>query len=352
QERKQAHVPILRRGGLFDVADDDLGGALGRDVVFADLRRDEERLALLEGLGELLLFAEEVLPLAVDHGVDDAAGRVGLLGHALAAELDGLHRELLALDEQLAAVGEAGDARRLVLRDAHRVEVGDVHRLLDVELAGLLVAAHAAPVGEAVRRVGVLLDLEEHHAAVGRVDRAGRDEDDVLLLHVHDVEALLDGSGLEVLLELGDRRARQHAADDAGVLGGVEDVPRLHLADALRLVPLGVVVGRMNLERQLVVTAEELDEQRIALEAHRMLVPEDLLAVGLEELVEAPPLVRAVDDDAGALLALGELPGFAGLLARALLAHDLGELGPAPDLLFVDFLEAKRINRRGTLGHG
>src|SRR5688572_10036573 len=111
----------LRRrsgSGLLDVADDDLGGALGDDVVFPDLGGDEEGLALLEGLGRSLLLAELVFPLAGDDRVDHAAGRVGLLGDALPAQLDGLHHELLALDEELAPIREARDPRRLVLRDA------------------------------------------------------------------------------------------------------------------------------------------------------------------------------------------------------------------------------------------
>jgi hypothetical protein len=116
---------------------------------------------------------------------------------------------------------------------------------------GFLSGPDAPPVAEAVRGVGVLLDLEEDHPAVGRVDGAGRDEDDVLLLHVHDVEALLDGARRQVLLELGHRRARQDAADHAGLLGGVQDVPGFHLAHALGLVALGVVVGRVDLSDSL-----------------------------------------------------------------------------------------------------
>jgi hypothetical protein len=108
----------------------------------------------------------------------------------------------------------------------------------------------------------------------------------------------------------------------------------------------------MHLQGQPVVAAEEFDQQRVALEAHRVLVAEDLLAVGLEELVQPPALVRAVGDDAHALVALRNLPRLAALLPRALLGHDLGELGAAPDLVLVDFLEAKGINRRETLGHG
>src|SRR5882672_260180 len=338
--------------GLLDVADDDFRRAVRHDVVLADLGGNEEAFALPEGLGAALLVAEGVLALAVDDGVDDAAGGVGLLRDALVAELDGLHRELLALDQELAPVREAEDARRLVLRHAHRVEVGDVHRLLDVEGARLLVGPHAAPVREPVGGVGVLLHFKEDDASVRGVDGAGRDEDDVLLLDVHHIQALLDGARLEVGLELGDRGAGQDAADHARFLRGVEDIPGLHLADPFGLVALRVVVRGMHLERETVVAAEELDQERVALEAHRVLVAEHVLAVELEELLQRPALVRAVGHDAGVLVALRDLPRLAAAFAGALLGHDLGELRPAPDLVLVDFLEAEGITRRGTLGHG
>ena len=169
---------------------------------------------------------------------------------------------------------------------------------------------------------------------------------------IHDVEALLDGALLEVVLELRDRGARQDAADDPRLLGRVDDVPGLHLAGAVGLVALRVVVRGMDLERELVVGREELDQEGVLPEAQGLLVAADLLALLLEEALEGPALEGAVGDDAGVLAALGDLPGLAALLARALLAHDLRQLRPAPDLVLVDLLEAKRVDRERALGHG
>jgi len=88
----------------------------------------------------------------------------------------------------------------------------------------------------------------------------------------------------------------------------------------------------MHLQGQAVVRRDELDEERIAAEPHGVFVAEDGAAVFLEELVEGPALVGPVGDHADVAFAVGELPGLPDAAAGALLAEDLGQLRPAPDL--------------------
>ena len=102
----------------------------------------------------------------------------------------------LALAEHHAADGElvAGGDDARGRRGAHKlrgalVPEDGAHRLLDVEGAGLAVQAPAAPVVEAVRRVGVLLDLQDQVPGVDRVDLAAADEDRVAGRDRHLVDA-------------------------------------------------------------------------------------------------------------------------------------------------------------------
>lgn len=57
-----------------------------------------------------------------------------------------------------------------------RLEVRDVDGLLDVELTRLAVLAEAAIVIDAVRRVGILLDLADDDALADGMQRARGDE--------------------------------------------------------------------------------------------------------------------------------------------------------------------------------
>src|SRR5262245_35854187 len=121
------------------VRHDDLARPGARHLVLAEVRRQQERVPGRERRLQLQLLAvvERALPPRAREDLEPRPVR--LLLDPLALQLHGLHRELLALDEEQAAVREPRHPRGLVLRDAHRVEVRHAHRLLDVERTRLAV---------------------------------------------------------------------------------------------------------------------------------------------------------------------------------------------------------------------
>ena len=92
---------------------------------------------------------------------------------ARAVNLELIDREVLARCEQ-AGLSIRKDIDGCIEMRAllDRLEVRDVDGLLDVELTRLAVLAEAALVIDAVRRVGILLDLADDDALADGVQRA------------------------------------------------------------------------------------------------------------------------------------------------------------------------------------
>ena len=121
------------------------------------------------------------------------------------------------------------------------------------------------------------------------------------------------------------------AVDQRSTRLTVDDVPHLRLAvfafDAHRV----IVVG-MDLHREVVLGIDELDEQREVRELLRVLA-EDSRARFIEVRLERAARLRAILDDAHAILVTGELPRLRDLLKVRLLAVVRLELRAAPDVV-------------------
>jgi hypothetical protein len=155
-------------------------------------------------------------------------------------------------------------AERLVAEGAtDRARIDDRQRLVDVERAPRRL--RSVPVEDAVGDVGRLLHLVEEQPRPERVDRPGGDEERIARPHrqpLRQVEdrALPDGRRQRVR-----RGAGAQAADQLRARRGLQDVPGLGLAELARpLQPRGLLVARVDLQREPVGRIEQLDQQREA----------------------------------------------------------------------------------------
>ena len=251
---------------------------------------------------------------------------------ARAVNLQLIDREVLARCEQ-AGLSFRKDIDGCIEMRAllDRLKVRDVDGLLDVELTRLAVLAEAAVVVDAVRRVGILLNLADDDALADGVQRARGDEKDIPLVNgylVADLEQRVIG---DALLEFLLRDAVLEAIDQRGARLAVDDVPHLRLA-VLPLDAHRVIVVRMDLHREVVLRIDELDEQREVRELLRVLA-EDSGARLIEIRLERAARLRTILDDAHAILVAGEFPRLRDLLEVRLLAVVRLELRAAPDVI-------------------
>ncbi len=201
-----------------------------------------------------------------------------------------------------------------------------------MQVAQLAVRSAPRIVVDAVRRIGILLDLREEDAAPDGMERARRNHDGIARLHLdaaHDVQehVLLDAAAAllsrDLLLE---------TVDDLRPRLSIEDVPHLHLA-VLALVLEGVAVVGMHLHREIVVRVDELDQKREIRIARTVRAERSVRPFARDVRFQRQTRIRAVLDDALILLVARKLPALRDLRERRLSAVLRLEARAAPEVV-------------------
>ncbi len=199
--------------------------------------------------------------LAGKHRLVLDAGQAGERDHQQAAVvargLLGARQPLDLVEPEVRPVDQRDVARRDVPVEPFAVRLALRHAdaLLEMQLA------RAAVVVEAVGDVGVLLDLDDRAAAADRMHRVGRDVEEVAgpdrVPHEHVLDRAVERRaahrfGVDRLPEADSQRRPGF---------GVDHQPAFLLALAAETHRLGLRVGRVHLDRQLVAGEQVLDQQ-------------------------------------------------------------------------------------------
>jgi len=187
-------------------------------------------------------------------------------------------------------------------------EVNGGEGLRNVEISGFAVEAGAVPVKDAVGRVAVLLDLDDHQSLSDGMEPPAGEKEALSGAYGNPVEGLLDGPLGQSLLKGFAGDAALEAGVDAGSLRGMEKLPAFGLG--LRGCDLRDLFGRVNLNGEAFTGIEKFEKKgktgRGVCGVERT---EDPLPLPGPEIVEGKTLQRAVMDDALRLGPVNQLPG-------------------------------------------
>ena len=188
------------------------------------------------------------------------------------------------------------------------VEIDASEGLLNVEVAGLTVGPHAAPVVHAIGGVRVLLDFMNEKSCADGVEPAGLDEKGIA------------GFGRDGMHEIGNRAVSNRLLEfftgctvfqsdvEFGTWEGICDEPHFGLWFAAEL--FGDGGGRVDLDGKGCRAIEDFDQDGETF-AVGELVAENLTAMVDPEIVEGFSRVRTIADDGLGALAIDDFPCFA-----------------------------------------
>ena len=146
-----------------------------------------------------------------------------------------------------------------------RGAAGHIQRLFNMQCAGLAVRAHAPIVVHTVGHVGVLLHLGNDDALADGVQRTGRDKKAVPFMYRHGVQHVGQGVIFDALRKLLFGYLVVKAVVQVRPRHAVQHIPHLGFA-VLVFVFQRVVVGRMHLNRQVLLGINQLCQNRELLE--------------------------------------------------------------------------------------
>jgi hypothetical protein len=262
--------------------------------------------------------------------------------------------DLAGVDAEERVVHQHADLERGILRidagDLSWLEVVEIdarERFLDVQFARLAVKADAVPVVNAIRGVGILLDLEDHIAAADGMDASAGQEQRGVLFGFDAMKAFRHGAVRDAALEFraGDAALEAHENFRAG--RGLGHIPHLRLGLAAEF--RRDVRRRMDLKGKLVLRIDDLHEQR-KLFSVRFLRAEQFRRVMFHQPLQVLARERAVGDDADIAGAIGNFPGLAdGRVGRQFFLVKAFQIAPAPDALFEDGVKCEWIERCGHI---
>jgi hypothetical protein len=129
-----------------------------------------------------------------------------------------------------------------------------------MESARISVQANTVPIEDAVGGVGVLLDFENDEARADGMDAPAGQEHGVAGFDLNPMEAVSDGSGLDLLRELVASDTAFQADIKLGPGRGIGDVPHLGFGFAAEFG--GLFRWRMDLEGELFLGVEDFDQER------------------------------------------------------------------------------------------
>ena len=213
-----------------------------------------------------------------------------------------------------------------------------------MQVARLSIDADAPIVVDAIRRVGALLNLTDEQPLADGMERAGRNEERIPLLHRHMTydlkECVVRNAPAKFIFF--DRMCK--TVENLRPRGGIDDVPELRLA-VLPLHAQGIVVTRMHLHGEIVVCIDQLDEQR---EIGKLRSPraECLCPRTCQPRLERLPCRCAAGNNALSVTVTGKLPALCHLWQLRALAVLVSQPRSAPEVVLERCLELHWIFHR------
>ena len=213
-----------------------------------------------------------------------------------------------------------------------------------MQVARLSIGADAPIVVDAIRRVGALLNLTDEQPLADGMERTGRNEERIPLLHrymTYDLKECVVRYAPAKFIFC-DRMRK--TVENLRPRGGIDDVPELRLA-VLPFHAQGIVIARMHLHREIVVCIDQLDEEREIWKLRRPCA-ECIPPLCRKPIGKRLPLCRTVCNDAFAVTVTGELPALCHLWQLRVLAVLVSQTRPAPEIVLERCLELHWIFHR------
>jgi len=175
--------------------------------------------------------------------------------------------EIGALDQTPEAVDAMVLHGRPLLLGFIILKVDARERFADLKFARFPVEADAAPIIDAVGRVGTLLNFDQHDTRVDGMQAARGNKEGVARQNGEAVDAIFKCLRLVFMLrgsfqdahEISPRNTAPQPGNEVRILLGFEQAPHLGFGFALQL--RGDRRGRMHLQREPLAGIEQLDQQ-------------------------------------------------------------------------------------------